>query len=165
MEDKKCLAYMVEYVYLWLEFSSIFLSDRSFICFISQFVIPNVKKQIKNGVTSNRLEYAFISDIKVFGEQCKGTDPATNVKAQLEAREKVIGPAERMFIQLVYQWFCFPDNARRYPAKKIADIVLEFMNSYIKHDYCNGIFMPVLFTSFVEEKLNANPAPAPSPAA
>lgn len=163
--DKKLLAYVVEYVYFWLKFSPIFLSDRSFICFIPQFVLPNAKKQFKNGVTSDGLEYAFISDMKAFSEQCMGAAPDTNVKAMLEAREKAIVPAERMFIQLVYQWFCFANNDCGYSAEKVADTVLEFMDSYIKYDYSNDMFMAALFTSFVEDKLNAKPAPTPSPVA
>lgn len=43
-ENKRLLAYLIEYVAFWVEYYRIFLPDPSFTCFISQFIIPSAKR-------------------------------------------------------------------------------------------------------------------------
>lgn len=161
-EDKDLPTYMVGYVAYWLKFSAIYFPDPSSVCHILKFIIPSVRERRENGLPGNSLEYAFIADLKAFGEQYAGSAP--DVDAKLGARGKEVKAGEEMFIQLAHLWFSLPDSRTcGYSDGKVAGIILEFMKSYIQGGFSNDLFMPSRFISFVGKKVSAKPASKPSP--
>lgn len=163
-ENKRLLAYLIEYVVFWVEYYRIFLPDPSFTCFISQFIIPSAKKLIENGLPKKGLGYAVMNDMESFGKQCRSADAAG--KAQLEKREESVGSAERIFILLAYQWACLSNSLTKDSGYSSADVVcavLDFMKKYAALDYYNDMFLASRFTLFVEDRLSKKAA-APAPA-
>lgn len=153
--EKKRLAYEVGYILICQWARDIFTGDLPAACFFVHFVVSSAKELVKDGVPANGLEYACIRDLKKFGNQYDKNRGNAEWLAKIEKAQQSIEEAERLFVQLVCQWFSLSDafpETKRLSAGQVADHVLEFMKMHAASGCMDDMLTMPAFTVFMKEK-------------
>lgn len=162
--EKERLVYEVKYVLVSRWACDIFTDDLPVACFFVYFVVSSAKELVKDGVPANGLEYACIRDLKKFGNQCDKNRDNEGWLAKIEKDQQAIEEAEKLFVQLVYQWFSLSDafpGTKKLTAGQVVDYTLGFMSEHAASGCMDDMLTMPAFTVFMKEKFQKTSSSAP----
>ena len=164
-ENKKRLAYEVEYIHFFQEEGDIFTKDLPFDCCFAHLIVEYAKNLARNGGSKKNVRYSFLSDFSSFRDSCILNRSNEGWVKSLEEKESLLDAGERLFVLLVDQWFFISNTlpgAEKYTTEQVAECVLRFMEAHPDSAYTDTGLAMSMFARTMRDKFTATVRPTPA---
>ena len=164
-ENKKRLAYEVEYIHFFQEEGDIFTKDLPFDCCFAHLIVEYAKNLARNGGSKKNVRYSFFSDFSSFRDSYILNRSNVGWVKSLEEKESLLDAGERLFVLLTDQWFFISDtlpDAKKYTTEQVVECVLGFMEAHPDSAYMDTGLAMSLFARTMRDKFTAAVKPVPA---